>query len=587
MESLSAAIARTPALTQPFASRALSVVLWVAFCGYAAFTVLSLFGATLGQFDDALPLLHGVLVQQGRTPNLDFYSFYPPLNAYVNAGVFALLGRSVLAARLVTASLYGIVLWIALRAFRAHLRSVPPVFVPATGLLLATSVGAAANLPMFPGLALSLAVLLVYLNAASRRSLVALSGFLAGITVLYRINFGGYAVAVICLDLLLNALHAPGRRFQENARRALIFLVPFSVTTTGICFWIYGSRSPQAVSEFVGTAQKLMALRGFITLQLTADVASAVALPAAWFLFRSLSQSRVLLPGIWSAALLAIFLPCFAIVAGGSVAVVLVLIAAEWISVLCLHLFVYPLPRSELIALLFYCGLLHYFISRADWFHWRVLPIGVALLLCFSAIETARSVHSRGIVFALVLASSFILFSTQALRPSASNAKSGAHLLARFIRRPHLNDTREVLDEAVPAAGWATVYPDRDELDALRFLRSHSSQADAIFVGVQDQSRVFWNDLLIYWLADRPIGVRTFQLETRVATEAPVQRQMIYDLQRNHVHWIVLDCAPDEGDETFVREAYRGSALLDQYIATSFVQTRRFGRYAVLTTRSP
>ena len=28
------------------------------------------------KFDGALPLVHGMLVQQGRTPNLDFYSFY-------------------------------------------------------------------------------------------------------------------------------------------------------------------------------------------------------------------------------------------------------------------------------------------------------------------------------------------------------------------------------------------------------------------------------------------------------------------------------------------------------------------------------
>ena len=50
--------------------------------------------------------------------------------------------------------------------------------------------------------------------------------------------------------------------------------------------------------------------------------------------------------------------------------------------------------------------------------------------------------------------------------------------------------------------------------------------------------------LRMYWLSGRPIGVKMFQLETRVATEAPVQRDIIADLERNQVTWIVLDSAP-------------------------------------------
>jgi hypothetical protein len=67
---------------------ALSAVLYFLVWSYAAVAISSSLATPVGKFDDAIPLLHGMLVQQGHTPNLDFYSFYPPLNLYLNAGEF-------------------------------------------------------------------------------------------------------------------------------------------------------------------------------------------------------------------------------------------------------------------------------------------------------------------------------------------------------------------------------------------------------------------------------------------------------------------------------------------------------------------
>ena len=89
----------------------------------------------------------------------------------------------------------------------------------------------------------------------------------------------------------------------------------------------------------------------------------------------------------------------------------------------------------------------------------------------------------------------------------------------------------------------------------------------------------------MYWLADRPIAARTFQLETRVATEGPVQEGIIADLERNRGAWIILDCVQD-GDAEFHRANYQGSMLLDEYIASRFREEVRFGRYAVATRLS-
>ena len=66
-----------------------------------------------------------------------------------------------------------------------------------------------------------------------------------------------------------------------------------------------------------------------------------------------------------------------------------------------------------------------------------------------------------------------------------------------------------------------------------------------------------------------------------MATEAGVQQDIIADLERNQVAWIILDSSPD-GDENFVKADYKGSDLLDAYIALHFAEQAQFGRYSVL-----
>ena len=74
--SSAAAIHRdqTPPRSLPYGLTTLfALALW----GYAVAVILASFAAPVGEFDDALPLVHSALVQGGRTPSVDFWSFYP------------------------------------------------------------------------------------------------------------------------------------------------------------------------------------------------------------------------------------------------------------------------------------------------------------------------------------------------------------------------------------------------------------------------------------------------------------------------------------------------------------------------------
>jgi hypothetical protein len=574
---------------------ALSAVLYFLVWSYAAVAISSSLATPVGKFDDAIPLLHGMLVQQGHTPNLDFYSFYPPLNLYLNAAAFKLLGRTVIAARAIADVLYVIVLTLVTWLFRSRFRLYGPL-VPAAVLVLAASIGGAIVLPVWPGFAISLVAVLVYLCSEGaeryRIWLVGLSGLLAAFGILSRINFGCYAVMVIGLDFLrrwwLDGNKADRLRLRNELTTVAAFTIPLMTCCLGLCMWIYGRHIDIALSQFIFTAQRLMAGRGFIKLRFEPDVACAVALPSLWFFIRVLKGSedfvtRQFLPLAFGMGVLLVAL------AGAAHATTAVLVTGlEVASVVFLHVFIRRLEASEFSFLLFFCGVLHYYLSRADGAHWRLLPVAGALLVPFLFMSSddpdkrrfERSA-SAGTALAVMIIGIFVFLAAPNFRPGFTAVPKGLALMANFIHNPHLTDSDRVLAGAPPPA-WSSVYPDRDELMALRYLRERTDSSTPLFVGVRDHSMLFWNDLRMYWLAERPIAVRTFQLETKVATEAAFQREIADDLERNKQAWVILDSAKD-GDEEFSRSHYKGSELLDNYIAQNFREVAKFGHYVILT----
>jgi hypothetical protein len=576
-----------------FLAPVLRIMVWT----FAVYIVISSFALPVSQYDDAIPLIHGMLVQQGKIPNLDFYSFYPPLNLYLVAATFSLLGKSVVAARLIAALLYIAVLLLATRLFRTQFEPSGP-FIPAAVLLLAAGTATVITFPAWPGFALSLVALLVYLCSKGtgpyRLWSMVITGVLMAAALLCRINFGAYAVMVVAVDFFLQSWPLEELRqgrisFRPDFTAMFAFAVPLVLTSAGFCLWLYGKNIGVAFSEFVVSAQKLMAVRGFFKVQFAEGSVCALALPPAWFFFRMLKGAeriplKALVPPVFIICILALVL-----VGGSHLSVAVSVVALEVAAVVLLHVFVYPLERSELCILLFYTGLLHYYMSRPDWSHWRVLPIVVALLLPLLVVpgytpgerRNERS-STKGTALAFLAAAIFVFSAMDDVRPLPSYFANGLKLLANLVRHPHMSDTESVLGVSPLSPAWASVYHDEAELQTLRYLRSKTSSSTPIFVGVEDHSTIFTNDLRMYWLAGRPIGVRNFQLESRTATEPDIQQKIIADLGNNHVMWVLLDRELEGTDPEFEQGNYHGSRLLDDYIAQHYTEVARFGRYSVL-----
>ena len=104
-------------------------------------------------------------------------------------------------------------------------------------------------MPSWEGFSLSLAALLTYLCSQSvprhRLWVVAGSGVLTGLAILCRINFGGYAAAVIVLDLLLQRVHVfddgQGADSSWWLSTAVAFAAPAAICVGGVSLAIYGT----------------------------------------------------------------------------------------------------------------------------------------------------------------------------------------------------------------------------------------------------------------------------------------------------------------------------------------------------------
>lgn len=565
-------------------------------CLYAVIVLVSCLALRVGEFDESIPLVGGYLVEQGRTPNVDFWSIYPPLAYYMNAAAFRVLGRTVLAQRALAAVLFLMLLGMAARFYWLsfpHSR----LLTPGAVLLLAVSAGTRFVLPPWPAYIISELALLTYLRAqGGRRATIAGAGLLTAAAFLSRVNFGAYVILVVMVDLLLHSRLASekgGRwpSFKKDLSTAASFVFPLVAGVAGACIWLYGLNIGAAFYQCVVFAQRLMGAHRFIELVPSVPLLWAIVLPHAWFCLRLLKGARQPFAVVLAPAITAAVVVTVAMAARANPAVVWIVTALELSSVVVLHLAVYKLERSELCLLLFACCLLHYFLSRADNEHLKPLIFAGCMLLPFGLFPPSGSRVAGSGFFtprwtALTLTTIICaVLLTLRSRPKAADFQNGLRLITSGSLYRRMPDSERLLG-AAPAGAWGSLYPHSDELRALRFVRDRTSSEDAIFVGVADHSRVFWNDVRAYWIGGRPVGIRHYVFEPGLTTEASIQDAMILDLRRNGVKWAIIEHT-STGDKTYLKRGYVGAGLLDSYLATNFREDARFGQFSVLRAVEP
>ncbi len=556
---------------------------------YMILVVVSSLAAQAGFYDEAIPLLQGRMVAQGLRPHVDFWSFYPPLNYYLNAGIYLILGRTILGQRLLEAGFY--VLTIA--AGHRFLRSRFPgarIGVECTTILLAVVIGPRLLLPSFLGFSFSLLAVLAYFSsrgaAGASWPKAAVAGALTGLALLSRVNFGAYAAAAIMADLALLRLlkRQNDRSEQVGARRYWLtwvaFLSSVLICWIGIYLLVTGAHLAGAIQQSIIFPQhEVMGLR-FVPLDLTPGLALAVVFPCIWFSVRMFAGTntitrKALVPLLLGAIVLAIVW-----LQGWKAPVARNVVLTELIFVVLLDVFVRRLQRVEMALIVFFVCNLHYYLSRADALHWIFLPVIAVLLVPYLFIappEEGVTSEGRLTVSALLAVLIFCFFG---LPPRQFSY--GLQLLQRGGVFRRMSDSQRVLGTSVTPPAWARIYSDEAELNALRYVRNHTSSKDAVFIGVENHSEAYANDVRAYWLLDRPLGCNYYIFDTDLTIQPAIQQAMIAGLEKNDVRWVILEHHPLQ-DQAFLERKHPGSKLLDQFLASNYRETARFGRFEVLT----
>jgi hypothetical protein len=126
---------------------------------------------------------------------------------------------------------------------------------------------------------------------------------------------------------------------------------------------------------------------------------------------------------------------------------------------------------------------------------------------------------------------------------------------------------------------------DQDKLNALNFILTHTDQNDRILSATGRHDKVWANDVSFYFLSERLPATRWAQYDPGVQTSEAVQREMVAELDRYHVKYIVQNRTFDDAREDNASAVSSGILILDDYITASFHEVRVWGKIAVLERR--
>jgi hypothetical protein len=129
------------------------------------------------------------------------------------------------------------------------------------------------------------------------------------------------------------------------------------------------------------------------------------------------------------------------------------------------------------------------------------------------------------------------------------------------------------------ARGIQTVQPIPRYESVIRFIQEHVAKDEKIYVGNFRHDLILMNDVMLYFLSERESATRYHDLCPGVATLDRVQREIIRELEKHKVRYVVLAGYPNnEPNEGGVSS---GAFRLDKYLRQRYRRVSNPARYEV------
>ncbi len=116
---------------------------------------------------------------------------------------------------------------------------------------------------------------------------------------------------------------------------------------------------------------------------------------------------------------------------------------------------------------------------------------------------------------------------------------------------------------------------------AINFMKQKVPPNKKIYAGTSRHDRITVNDVMFYFLSERESAVKYHELHPGIATEPQVQKEIIRDLERHNVNYLVLWSGAENIIEPNKSGESNGSGILDDYITEVYEQIERYPPYTI------
>ncbi len=509
------------------------------------------FNLNINIYDEGIVLVGAARVAGGAVPYRDFWSIYGPGQFHLLALLFRLFGVSILVVRVASVATWFLLGWI---VFRTGLRLLSPALATVVALAAVIQVDFfgfhGAPVPTAVLLAMASSYFLVaYLQTRRPRHLLS-CGLLLGLVPVFRHDIGGYTLAA-----------------------QVLVLVPYLLAGTPEKLSGIRTRAAGHFGRYVlGTSVSFLPVFAYYLITVTPGVLydTLIRFPATIFPgVRELPYPPLFPPGLFDRPLLEAlhhfqfyvpFLVWLLVLIQIAVAVrrrgrKTLLTTGLWVRLYFLLLAVFFFGQAAV---------------RSDIYHLLPTMIPVLMLLGLLVHEHDGSLTGwAGRVVQITVAVSLVCSVGYPIEQKLEDSGRDLRGLATVFTHEAPEGMHAFgLDRAKGIFGFPhfTHYE-----TVIATVQSITRPDEPVFVGNVFHDRIFVNDVMFYYLLDRPVPTRYHELHPGLADTPEVQREIIEELESLPVRYVVLWYAP-EHFHTEPNDSMKstGVTLLDTYIRETY-----------------
>ena len=149
-------------------------------------------------------------------------------------------------------------------------------------------------------------------------------------------------------------------------------------------------------------------------------------------------------------------------------------------------------------------------------------------------------------------------------------------------RQPPSPAFRDWCDEGTPITRGFCFLLDEDHIQTVRYLNAHTRPGDYLYVGLDRHDRIFINDNITYFAAQRLPATKWSHFDPFLQNREDIQHEMIGELEQRKPPYVVLDSEFDNLREPNGSAVSTGVHLLDDYISAHYRAVQQYGDLTIL-----